>query len=191
MHNGDVQKMPWEAPPVDQPAPAADGAARNQHQPGYPPRQALAAAPRRPAAISTLLIHPNKVPTPPSLLTTRGAEAYALPPPPPPLPPSPSRSAIHHTEAPTLAPPTVPQPSRLTTRCAEAPEQASSHTSTPSQPTIYRSETNARIPAVIARVIEPRPTSTANTATAGEIRERIIRETMGRLRMDYDCQHTT
>ncbi|OJA11327.1 hypothetical protein AZE42_08269 [Rhizopogon vesiculosus] len=44
---------------------------------------------------------------------------------------------------------------------------------------------------MLARVIEQRPTSTANTATAGEVRECMIRETTERLRMHHDCQHTT
>ncbi|OAX34166.1 hypothetical protein K503DRAFT_785972 [Rhizopogon vinicolor AM-OR11-026] len=126
-------------------------------------------------------------PAPPSLLTTRGAEAHSPPPPPP---PAPSRPAIHHTEAHTPAPPTFPQPSRLTTRRAEAPEQTSSR-AIPSQSTICCSETNARISAVLARVIEQRPTFTANTATAGEVRQRMIKETMEHLRMDHNCQHTT
>ncbi|OJA11323.1 hypothetical protein AZE42_08272, partial [Rhizopogon vesiculosus] len=126
------------APPVDQPAPAAGSATRNQHQPGYLPRQALAAAPRRPvvdihtidpaqqtSTIRSRIRQPEvpaardpTPPVPPSLLTTRGAEAYA--------PPPPSRPAIHHTEAPSPAPPTVPQPCQLTTRPAETPGQASS-----------------------------------------------------------------
>ncbi|OAX32941.1 hypothetical protein K503DRAFT_566733 [Rhizopogon vinicolor AM-OR11-026] len=212
-----------QAPPVRQPMPAAR-AARNQHQPDYPPRQALEAAPRQPvvtirpvdpprqvaATLATLAaLRPTPLvntrprirqqevpaaqdpppPAPPSSIITHGAGVYAPPPPPPP-PPPPSRPAIHHTEAPTLAPPTVPRPSRLTTRRAEAPGQGSS-CAVPSQPTICRSETNTRISAVLARVIEQCPTSTANTTTAGEDRERMIRETMERLRMDHDCQHTT
>ncbi|OJA15658.1 hypothetical protein AZE42_10935 [Rhizopogon vesiculosus] len=87
-------------------------------------------------------------------------------------------------------PPTFPQPSRLTTHRAEAPGQASSRAA-PSQPTICCSGTNARISAVLARVIEQCPTSTANTATACEVRRRMIRETMEHLRMDHNCQHTT
>ncbi|OJA09850.1 hypothetical protein AZE42_11444, partial [Rhizopogon vesiculosus] len=192
------------APPLDQPAPAAGGATRNQHQHCDPPRQALAAAPRPPVVTicpvnpsqqvaATLAILAALRPAPlvnirprirqpevpaardpplPSLLTTRGAKEYPRPPlpPPPPAPSSPSRPAIHHTEAPTPVPPTVPQPSRLTTRRADAPGQTSS--------------------SALARVIEQHPTSTANTDTAGEVRERVTRETMGRLRTDHDCQDT-
>jgi hypothetical protein len=44
---------------------------------------------------------------------------------------------------------------------------------------------------LFARVTELHPASTVNTPTAGEVRERMVRETMERLRMDHDCHHTT
>lgn len=89
---------------------------------------------------------------------------------PPVLPPT----MTHHREAPAPAAlPVPPSETRKTRRRAEA---------------------NARVSAWFTGVTEPQPAS--DTVTPGldrnaAVRQRLIRETMERLRVDHDCDHTS
>ncbi|OJA08840.1 hypothetical protein AZE42_12703 [Rhizopogon vesiculosus] len=194
-----------QAPLVDQPTPAA----RNQYQHGYPPRQA---ALRPPVANTAVLIHPNRylhhllisglgfksqkyllhelLLLLHLLLCSRLAVLRHI-----------RRHRHRHHHLPGLLFTILKHlhqhlllfHSLFGSRLA-VPKYLNKLPLAQSLPSPRSTETNARISAVLARVIEQRPTSTANTATAGEVRQRMIKETMEHLRMDHkihNCQHTT
>ncbi|KAG1726009.1 uncharacterized protein EDB91DRAFT_1166930 [Suillus paluster] len=145
-------------------------------QPVNPPQQAPAV--RRPApAVGAVRIQPVNPPRPaPAAGAVRiqpvnpirpaPAAAPIQAPAPPPAPPRPWATLLRE-EAPAPAPPPAPS-SRSRTRRAEA--NALWFTGMP----------------------VPQPAPTATTAGDGlSVRERMIRETMERLRVDHDCEHTS
>ncbi|KAG1727518.1 hypothetical protein EDB19DRAFT_1750159 [Suillus lakei] len=164
-----------QAPVVRQPVPAA-GAAWNQ--PVNLPRPAVPVAAPRPAPVVNLrpanTQHvPAAAPRPTPVVnirpTARRAEAPA-PAPPPVLP----RSTTLRHEAPVPAPTPAPLPAPQT------------------QKRTRRAEANARVSQWFTGVPEPQPVSTAVTpgSDRNTVRQRMIRETMERLRVDHDCHHT-
>ena len=172
---------PRQAPAARQPAPVA-GAARNQ--PVNPwAIQAPAAAPRQQApAVNVRPVNPpqqaiaaaprrqapvvNVRPVNPPQQTPAAAPRQQAP-------VVNIRRVNPPQEAPALAP--APPPSRTTTRRAEANARVSGWFTVVPQPQP-----------------QPRPASTANAAEdRNAVRQRMIRETMDRLRVDHDCQHTT
>ncbi|KAG1772872.1 hypothetical protein EV702DRAFT_1181226 [Suillus placidus] len=100
--------------------------------------------------------------------TARRAEAPA------PVPPVLPRTTIFHREAPAPAPALLPASPSQTRRTR-------------------RAEANARVSAWFTGMPQPQPASTAVTfgSDRNAIRQRMIRETMERLRVDHDCDHTS
>lgn len=151
-----------QAPAARQPVPAA------RNQPINLPRPAPAvnirpADPPQQVPVAA----PRPVPVVNIRPTARRAEAPA-PVPPPVLP----RATIFHREAPAPAPlPASPSQTRRT----------------------RRAEASARVSAWFTRVPQPQPASIAVTSGSDRnaIRQRMIRETMERLRVDHDCDHTS
>ncbi|KAG2746578.1 hypothetical protein P692DRAFT_201791821 [Suillus brevipes Sb2] len=162
--------------PADPPQRAPVAGWRPRTLPIIPPSQA-------PAPAAPPIIPPSQAPAPaaPPIIPPRQAPAPAAPPIiPPRQAPAPAAPHIvpptmtHHREAP--APAALPVPPSETRK------------------TRRRAEVNARVSAWFTGVTEPQPAST--TVTPGldrnaDVRQRLIRETMERLRVDHDCDHTT
>ncbi|KAG1888519.1 hypothetical protein F4604DRAFT_956255 [Suillus subluteus] len=178
---------PQQAPAARQPVPVA-GAARNQ--PINLLRLAPAAVPRLAAVANIRPVDPPQqvpvaAPRPVSVVNVwppaRRAEAPA------PVPPLvPPRTTTLHREAP-------PVPPRTTTLRREAPAPAPLPEPPSQTRRTRRAEANARVSAWFTDVPQPQPAST--TVTPGSdrnaVRQRMIRETMERLRVDHDCDHTS
>ncbi|KAG2039311.1 hypothetical protein BDR03DRAFT_952556 [Suillus americanus] len=160
-----------QAPAARQPVPAA-GAARNQ--PINLPRPAPAAVPR-PAAVVN--IRPADPPQQVPVAAPRLAPDVNV------------WATARRAEAPAPAPPVLPYASTLP---GEAPAPAPLP-ATPSQTRrTRRAEANARVSAWFTEVPQPQPASTtvAPASDRNAVRQRMIRETMERLRVDHDCDHT-
>ncbi|KAG1843282.1 hypothetical protein DFJ58DRAFT_45660 [Suillus subalutaceus] len=166
---------PQQAPAARQPVPAA-GAARNQ--PINLPRPAPAAAPR-PAPIVFGNIRPADPPQQVPVAAPRPAPVVNI------------WATARHAEVPAPAPPPVLPHTTTLRREALAPAPLPEP---PSQTRrTRRAEANARVSAWFTDVPQPQPAST--TVTSGldrnAVRQRMIRETMERLRVDHDCDHTS
>ncbi|OAX31305.1 hypothetical protein K503DRAFT_870681 [Rhizopogon vinicolor AM-OR11-026] len=175
-HRAQPANPPRRALAVHQPARLAADAARNQ--PVNPPRQAPAAAPRPAPVVNIRPVNPpQQVPA----AVPRPAPVVNI------------RPVNPHQQVPA----TVPRPApvvntwpTVTTHRAEAPAPAPNPA--PAPPLSTTTTRQGHISGWVARVPETRPTSTANIVSGRNAdRERMIRETMERLRIDHDCQHTT
>lgn len=163
---------PQQAPVVGRPARAA-GAARNQ--PVIPQRYAPAAAPRAAPVVNVRPVNPLQ-------------QAAAAPRPAPVVNVRPVNPPQQAAAAPRPAPVVNIRP---TTVRAEAPAPIPAPAPPLSRTATRRAEANARVSGWFTREPEPEPTSTANTVTGrNAVRDRMVRETMERLRVDHDCQHT-
>lgn len=176
---------PQQAPAARQPVPAA-GAARNQ--PINILRPAPAAAPRPAPVVNVRPVDPPQQvpvaaprPAPVVNVWPMARRAEAPVPVPPPVPP---RTTTLRREAP-------PVPPRTTTLRHEAPAPLPEP---PSQTRrTRRAEANARVSAWFTEVPQLQPALTAVTpgSDRNAVRQRMIRETMERLRVDHDCDHTS
>jgi hypothetical protein len=92
-------------------------------------------------------------------------------------------------EASAPAPPVSPS---ITTLRREAPEPVPLPATSSQTRRARRAEANARVSAWFTDVPQPQPVSTAVTpgSDRNTVRQRMIRETMERLRVDHDCDHT-
>jgi len=159
-----------QAPAARQPVPAA-GAARNR--PINPPRPGPAVPPRPAPVVNIPPVPPRQVPV-------------AAP------RPAPVANVLHTTrrpQAPTTAPPPVLPRTTTLNRQEQAPALLAAPPSQAQR--TRRAETRAFLSAWSTRVPQPQPTPTATTPDSDRntVRQRMIRETMDRLRVDHDCDH--
>ncbi|KAG2152103.1 hypothetical protein BD769DRAFT_1342703, partial [Suillus cothurnatus] len=105
-------------------------------------------------------------------------------------PPRPAPAAVPRP-VPASAP-APPVPPSITTLRREAPEPVPLPATSSQTRRARRAEANARVSAWFTDVPQPQPVSTAVTpgSDRNTVRQRMIRETMERLRVDHDCDHT-
>lgn len=157
-----------QAPAARQPVPAA-GAARNR--PINLPRPGPAVPPRQAPVVNIPPVPPRQVPV-------------AAP------RPAPVANILHTTRRP---PPPIPAPPPVLPRTTtlNRQEQAPALLAAPPSQAqrTRRAETRAFLSAWSTRVPQAIPTATTPESDRNTVRQRMIRETMDRLRVDHDCDH--